>query len=87
MIIAVSAREKPMPRTSSEPVMAPVMIMGKPSQTSVTENALRRAFIGTGSCSYSLPEEMIDLLLGDVEAFRYGGRLGYTAVHCCNILP
>jgi len=27
--------------------MAPVMIMGKPIQTNVTENALRRAFIGT----------------------------------------
>ena len=55
MIIAASAREKPMPSTRIEPVIAPVMIMGKPSQTIVTENALRRALIGTGSCSYSSP--------------------------------
>ena len=55
MIIAVRAFEKPMPSTRIEPVMAPVMIMGKPIQTIVTENALRRAFIGTGSCSYSSP--------------------------------
>ena len=55
MIIAMRAREKPMPSTKIEPVIAPVMIMGKPSQTNVTENALRRALIGTDSCSYSLP--------------------------------
>ncbi len=46
--IAVRALEKPMPSTRIEPVMAPVMIMGKPIQTIVTENALRRALIGTG---------------------------------------
>ena len=55
MIIAVRARENPMPSTRIEPVMAPVMIIGKPAHTSVTENRLRRALDGTGSCSYSLP--------------------------------
>ena len=53
--MATSAREKPIPRTSSEPVMAPVMIIGNPAQTITIENRLRRAAIGTGSCSYSSP--------------------------------
>jgi hypothetical protein len=55
MIIATSAFLNPMPSTSSDPVIAPVMIIGKPSHTMVTEKALRRALIGTGSCSNSWP--------------------------------
>ena len=53
--MATSARLKPMPATRSEPVIAPVMIMGKPIHTMVTENMLRRAAAGTGVCSYSEP--------------------------------
>ena len=55
MIMAISARKKPIPSTSTDPVMAPVMIIGKPIQTIVTENKLRRACAGTGMCSYSSP--------------------------------
>ena len=55
MSMASTASWKPMPSTSSDPVMEPVMIMGKPSQIMLTENMLRRAFSGTGACSYSSP--------------------------------
>src|ERR1700692_2440541 len=55
IIIATSALLNPMPSTRIEPVIAPVMIIGKPSHTIVTEKALRRALAGTGSCSYSCP--------------------------------
>ena len=53
--MAASADLKPMPATRIEPVIAPVMIIGKPSQIIDTEKVLRRAFSGTGSCSYSSP--------------------------------
>ena len=46
--IAHSALVKPMPSTRMEPVMAPVMIIGKPIQTVVTEKVERRAAVGTG---------------------------------------
>ena len=32
-------------------------------------------------------KKMIDLVLGDVQALRDRGLLGYTAVHCCYFLP
>jgi hypothetical protein len=38
-----------------EPVIAPVMIIGKPIQTITLEKSERRADIGTGVCSYSSP--------------------------------
>ena len=57
MIMAISAWVKPMPSTRIEPVIAPVMIIGNPAHTSVTENRLRRALAGTASCSYSLPSK------------------------------
>lgn len=53
--IAHNALVNPMPSTRIEPVMAPVMIIGNPIHTVVTENVLRRDAIGTGSCSYSSP--------------------------------
>lgn len=46
-----------------DPVMAPVMIMGNPSHTIDTEKVLRRADIGTGSCSYSLPSTTSSVVL------------------------
>jgi hypothetical protein len=44
-----------MPSTRIEPVIAPVMIIGNPIHTITFENRLRRAFCGTGVCSYSAP--------------------------------
>jgi hypothetical protein len=62
------------------------MIMGNPSQTMVTENALRRASHRHGFVLVFAAEKMIDLILGDMETLRDGGRLGGTAGHDCNIL-
>src|SRR5665647_3766317 len=45
----------PIPATKIDPVMAPVMIIGKPIHTIDTEKVLRRAWAGTGLCSYSSP--------------------------------
>ena len=55
MSMAHKADWKPIPATRIEPVMAPVMIIGNPSHTIDTENVLRRAWAGTGLCSYSSP--------------------------------
>ena len=55
MSIDMNARWNPMPATRIEPVMAPVMIIGKPIHTIDTENVLRRALAGMAVCSYSSP--------------------------------
>ena len=56
MIRAVRASLKPIPSTRTEPVIAPVMIIGKPIHTIVTENMLRRAAAGEGTDCASLVE-------------------------------
>jgi hypothetical protein len=48
MSIAIKADLNPMPATKIEPVIAPVMIIGKPIHTIDTEKVVRLADLGTG---------------------------------------
>jgi len=50
MSIDSSADLNPIPATKIEPVMAPVMIIGKPIHTIDTENVLCRALAGIALC-------------------------------------
>ena len=56
MTIAIMADLKPIPATRIERVGAPMSLIGKQSHAIETENLLRRALGGIGSCSYSSPE-------------------------------